>query len=373
MNNFRVSYVDLPSQYELIREEVLDVIDDVCRRGSYILRDEVDRFESLVAERMQVRHVIGLNSGADALLFSLRCLGIGKGDEVITVAHTFIATLSAIAKCGAQPVLVDIGEDFLMDVHKIEECISSRTRAIMPVHLNGEVCQMDVICKFAAEHDLLVIEDAAQAFGAYYGGRAAGSFGDAGCFSLHPMKIFSVYGDGGFVATDRDDLDERLRIERDHGQNRQRQVLKYGFSSRLDNLQAAVGLVKLRHFDTMVERRRQLARQYYAALKQIDFIELPPCPRDDMDSYNIFSSYVIRTPFQKPLQAYLAERGVETFVFWDPPLHKCSGLNLSSFDLPITERTAGQVLALPIHHALSDEDQGYVIESILSFSDKRTV
>ena len=364
---FSVSYMDLPAQYALIREEILEAVDEVCSRGAFILRDEVTAFEAAVADRLSVDHVVGLNSGADALYHSLRALGLRAGDEVITVAHTFVATLSAIVHCGAVPVLVDIGDDGLMDVDQICPRITARTRAILPVHLNGEVCRMDRVMALARERGLWVVEDAAQAFGSRYDGRAAGAFGDAGCFSLHPMKTFAVYGDGGFVSTNSESLARDLRIDRDHGQSRERTVLRYGYSSRLDNLQAAIGIVKLRHFDEWIARRRQLARQYHAAFDKLPGLRLPPAPREDPRFFNTFSSYVIRTKAPRAFQAHLAAAGIETFSFWTPPLHRCPGLDLEAYSLPKTETVAQEVLSLTIHPALSDEAQRKVIDAIQDF------
>jgi len=365
--NYSVRYIDLPKQYQVLREEIQECLERVFSQGSFILRDDVAEFEAQMAQFLGVKHVVGLNSGTDALYLSARALGIGPGDEVITVAHTFVATIAAIVHCGATPVLVDIGDDFNMDISRIEAAITPRTKAIIPVHLNGRVCRMDVLMEVAAGHNLTVIEDAAQALSASYDGRAAGSFGNTGCFSLHPLKNLSVGGDGGFVSTDDDRIAAELRLLRDHGQLSKEEISFYGFNSRLDNLHAALALVKLKYLPEWIERRRILAAKYDELLRPIEKLVLPPPPDDSSAYYDVFSSFVVRTQERNALKHHLEENGVEVFVNWPKPLHQQEQLDLGNWKLPVTERMSKEVLSLPLYPELTDEDQEKVVSAILNF------
>jgi len=362
-----VPYINLPKQYLTLREEIRQSLDEVFGSGSFILRSHVEEFEARIAELLGVQHVVGVNSGTDALYLSARALGLGPGDEVITVAHTFVATVASIAHCGAKPVLVDIRDDFNMDVTQLEQAISGRTRAIIPVHLNGRVCEMDTIMAVAQRHRLAVLEDAAQALCARYRGQAAGSFGNAGCFSLHPMKNLSVGGDGGFVGTNDADLADKLRLLRNHGQRSKEEIVCFGFNSRLDNLHAASALVKLKHLPQWNERRRLLARQYHEGLGGIPGLCLPPPPDEESLYYDVFSSYVVRTEQRDALQQRLEQAGIEVFAHWPIPLHHQRSLGLGSWHLPVTECLAQEVLSLPLYPELADEDQDRVIEEVRIF------
>ncbi|MEK6820550.1 MAG: DegT/DnrJ/EryC1/StrS family aminotransferase, partial [Nanoarchaeota archaeon] len=279
MKDWKVQYVDLSIQFKNLEKELTEVFKRVMSGADFILRDDVEKFEENIASYLGVKHVIGVNSGTDALFLALRAAGIGENDEVITVAHTFVASLASIVHNRAKPILVDIKEDFNIDVDKIEEAITKRTRAIMPVHLNGRACNMDKLMQIAEKHNLLIIEDAAQALGSAYRGRKVGSFGIAGCFSAHPIKTLSCAGDGGFISTNNDEIAEKCRLLRDHGQKTKRDYVCFGYNSRLDNLQAAILNVKFKYLEDWIKKRREIAKIYSEKLADLPLI-LPPAPSD---------------------------------------------------------------------------------------------
>ena len=230
---YKVPFVDYPKQYHSIEKEIDAAIKEVLSKGDFILREQLRRFEDNLASFLGMDYAVGLNSGTDALYLSLLAAGIGHGDEVITVAHTFLATVGAIVNCGAKPVLIDVRQDFNMDVDKVEEAITSQTKAIIPVHLNGRLCDMKKLMKIADKHNLIVIEDAAQALGATFDGKKAGSFGLTGCFSFYPAKVLGAAGDGGLVATNDKEVAEKIRALRDNGRVMGKdEVVGYGFNSR---------------------------------------------------------------------------------------------------------------------------------------------
>ena len=365
--NTRVRYVDLPKQYLGLRDEILACVDDIFASGDFILRGSVAEFEGKMADLLGVEHVVGVNSGTDALYLCTRALGIGPGDEVITVAHTFAATVAAIVHCGATPVFVDIRDDFNMDVDQLDAAITLRTKAIIPVHLNGRVCEMDSVLAIAQRHHLLVIEDAAQALLARYSGQAAGTFGDAGCFSLHPLKNLSVGGDGGFAATRDGLLAEKLRLLRNHGQKTKDEIVCFGFNSRLDTLHSAIALVKQKHLSRWIKQRRVLAARYHEHLHDIPDLVLPPPPNDHSRYFDVFSSFVVRTKRREGLKQHLEEAGIEVYAHWPSPLHQQRSLGLGSWHLPVTECLAQEVLSLPLYPELAEEDQDWVIEEVRIF------
>jgi len=371
MEKWEVPYVDLPRQFRTMEKELTDAFKKVMDAGDFILRDDVKNFEESIAEYLKAKFVVGVNSGTDALNLSAMAIGLQTGDEVITVAHTFVATIASIVHVGAEPVLVDIGDDFNIDVNLIENVITDKTKAIIPVHINGRVCQMDRIIDIADRYNLLVIEDAAQALSAEFMGKQAGTFGTIGCFSLHPMKVLGGAGDGGFVVAQNSDIHEKLAYLRNHGQRNKEDLVCYGFNSRLDNLQAAFLNVKIQYLRQWVERRRHIASYYCDELaKYEDTILLPPSPNSDKYArYDIYSSYVIRIKEQQNLFNHLRQNSVECFAHLSHPLNQMGSLNLRKFDLPNTQRIAKEILSLPINEQLSDYQVEYVIDSIGKFFD----
>lgn len=366
---YKVPFVDYPKHYHNMESEIDAAIKEVLSKGDFILREHLRRFENNIASYLGMTHAIGVNSGTDALYLSLLAAGIGPGDEVIAVAHTFLATVGAIVNCGAAPILVDVGKDYNMDVNLVEAAITPQTKAIIPVHLNGRLCDMETIMAIAEKHSLIIIEDAAQALGATFDGKKAGSFGLTGCFSFYPAKILGTAGDGGLVATNDEEIAKKLRGLRDNGRvDWQSEVIGYGFNSRLDNLHAAILNVKLKFLPQWITRRREIATLYHKGLSDLDELELPPPPQTDGHYYDVFQNYVVRTKRRDELVSYLTENGIEILISWPIPMHHQKTLSLGHFKLPETEAISKEVLSLPMYPELSDEQVEFVIESIRRFN-----
>jgi dTDP-4-amino-4,6-dideoxygalactose transaminase len=287
---------------------------------------------------------------------------------VITVSHTCVATISAIVHAGAAPVLVDVADDYTMDMSKVESALTARTRAVVPVHLNGRACDMDRLTDIARRHDLAIIEDGAQALGAEFDGRKVGSFGVAGCFSLYPFKMLGAFGDGGIVTTNDPVLGRDLSILRDYGEDRETgDVLHFGFNSRLDNLQAAILNVKLKYFPSWIERRRELARRYQEGLGDLAELKLPHFAGEK--HRDVFMNYAVRAEDRDRLVTYLMEKGIEplTPLSLVTPVHRHKALALDHWDLPVTDAIAREFLYLPISPELSDEQLQYVVACLRRF------
>jgi len=375
---YKVPFVDVPKQYQIIKEEVLRTIDDVLSRGDLILRKDVEDFEKNIASYVGTKYAVSLNSGTDTMFLSLKALGIGPGDEVITVSHTFVASIAVIVQTGAKPILVDVKEDFTMDVDKLEAAITEKTKAIIPVHLNGRMCEMDKLMEIVKSHNLIVIEDAAQAIGSKYQGKMAGSFGLAGSFSLYPFKVLGCFGDGGVLTTDDENLAEKVRLLRNHGQKTpapeqarygagKTEIVCFGFNSRLDNIQAAILNLKFKYLPQYIERRRKIALLYQKGLADVKGVKLPPSPDSDEKHFDNFQNYVLTAEKRDELYNFLKEKGVETLIKDPVANHKQPGLGLSHFNLPCTERLAEQVISLPMYPELSREQIEYVIKCVKSF------
>jgi len=368
---YKVPFVDYPTQYRRLEGEIDAAIKEVLSKGELILRSEVRQFESDMVSFLGVEHAVGVSSGTDALHLSLLAAGVGSGDEVITVAHTFVATVAAIVHCGAKPILVDVGEDMNMDVGQVEQVMSSRTKAIIPVHLNGRLCDMEKLMEIADKHDLIVIEDAAQSLGATLDGKKAGSFGLASCFSFYPAKILGAVGDAGLVVTNDEEMAEKICLLRDHGQQRTTgDILCYGFTNRLDNFQAAILDVKLKHLPKWIERRRELASLYHQGLSELQELKLPPPPLSGSCFFDVYQNYVIRVKERDKLVAHLRESGIEILISWPKPMHHHEALGLGHFHLPITEQISNEVLSLPMYPELSNEDVEFVIDSVRRFYER---
>lgn len=363
---FSIPYVGLKQEFEQRKNDLTAALTRVGGSASYILREDVGLFEDSIAKRLGVRHAIGVNSGTDALFLALKALNIGQGDEVITVAHTFVATIAAIVHCGAKPVLIDIADNFNLAAAALEQAITASTKAIIPVHMNGRCCDMDAILAIADKYGLHVIEDAAQSMGAHVNGIYAGNFGVMNAFSLHPMKNLHCYGDGGVITTNDDHLAEHVRLLRNHGQNQNKELVAFGFNSRLDNLQAALLNVNLKYFDDDIKRRRQIALHYDVALKNCAGLKLPRPPQE-VGYFDVFSSYPVCCLKRDRLQRYLQQKGIECFVHWEKPLHRNEHFKLGHFSLPVTEQVSREVLSLPIHPFLEDEQCDYVTDAVKEF------
>ncbi len=367
----KVSSLDLKRQYESIREEINKAVLEVIASQSFVLGPFVESFENNIAQFCCVRHAIGVSSGTDAILLALMACGIKNGDEVITTPFTFFATAGSIARLGAVPVFVDIDPfTYNIDVTKIAPAISKKTRAILPVHLYGQCANMDAILEVARANGLMVIEDAAQAIGAVYRGKNAGSFGDFGCFSFYPTKNLGGCGDGGLVTTNNETLAEFIKILRVHGSKPRYYHSHIGINGRLDAIQAAVLSVKLKYLNGWSEKRRSFAAYYTECLKELP-IRLP---KIESHNVHIFHQYVIATPHRNALMKHLENHGIETAIYYPVPLHlqKCFeylGYNRNS--LPEAERASDETLALPIFPEITQKEQDYVISHIKNFISKQ--
>jgi len=368
---YKVPFIDVPKHFLRYREPILSTIEQVLMRGNLVLREELREFETNFASLIGLRYGVGVGSGTDALHLALRAIGFAKGDEVITVSHTCIATVAAIVHAGATPVLVEVGEDYNMDPDSMEEAITPRTRAIVPVHLNGRSCDMDRILAIAQARNLLVMEDAAQGLGARFNDRPVGSFGVAGCFSVYPFKMLGALGDGGIVVTDDARIAEKVRQLRDLGEDRETgELLCFGFSSRLDNLQAALVNRKLEFLSGWIERRKEIAGKYQAGLAKLPGLRLPHF--EDDRYFDVFLNYCIRTQKRDELVAYLKENGVEplTPLSIATPIHRHPALGLGHITLPRTEQIAREFLYLPTTPDMDDSQVDHVITTIQCFSEK---
>ena len=348
-------------------DEFVAIFRDVVRRGAFIQQQDLASFEAHLKDYLGVKHAIGVGNATDGLVMAWRAAGLAPGDEVIFPSHTMVASPASVAHAGGVPVPVDCGDDHLIDPEAIEAAITPRTRAIMPVQLNGRTADMDRIRGIADRHGLFILEDSAQALGSKYKGKHAGTFGRAGVFSFYPAKILGCLGDGGVVVTNEDAVAEKVLLLRDHGRNADGEVIAWGFNSRLDNLQAAFLDVQFRDYDDVVAHRRSLAARYQKNLGDLRQLRLPPAPGSDPDHFDVFQNYEIEAEDRDALREQLAARGVGTLVQWGgKAVHQFAGLGFSA-SLPRTERLFRHCLMLPINPMVSQEDVDYVSECIRAF------
>lgn len=364
----RVPLLDLRQQYASIRSDIQAAIDRVCDSQQFILGPDVQQFEREIAEAMGVRFAIGVSSGTDALLVALMALGVGPGDEVITPTFSFFATAGSVARLGARPVFIDVdAETLMLTAAGVRAAITAKTRAIIPVDLFGLCADMDPVRAVAEEAGVPIVEDAAQAIGATYHGRQAGTLGLIGCMSFFPSKNLGAYGDAGLVATDDEALAARVCRLRNHGAEPKYYHHEIGGNFRLDALQAAVLRVKLPHLPRWNERRRQHAARYLELFDQAGLLNQVRVPVEPAGRMHIYHQYVIRVSGRDALRTHLAERGIGTEVYYPVPLHRqaCfAGLAPSDRACPNAEAAAAEVLALPIYPELTAAQQTYVVETI---------
>ena len=363
----QVPYVALGQQFAAESASLLARLQQTLASGQWVAGPEVAELETRLAARLGSRECIAVGSGTDALILSLRALGIRPGDEVITAPNSFIATASAIVQVGATPVFADVLPDQNIDPARVAAAITPRTRAILPVHLSGRTAHMPELLELARRHDLRVIEDAAQAIDARRNGKAAGTFGDLGCFSCHPLKNLNAAGDAGFILADDAELAQRLRRLRSNGLIDRETALEWGVVSRLDSVQAAVLLERLPALDGVTEARRGNARRYRELLDGMPQLFLPPCRPEE---HNVFHTFVIQVDRRDELQEFLRERGVGTAIHYKIPIHlqpaaRALGHGPGSF--PVAERQATRILSLPVHQFLTPADLEYVAASIREF------
>lgn len=367
-----IPLTDLTAQYRSIKDDVDAAISRTLESGSFILGGEVDAFEREMASFCGTAHAVGVASGTDALHLALLACGIGEGDEVLTTPFTFIATAESIHKCGATPVFVDIEPDTCnMDLGLLERRLTDRTRAIVPVHLYGQPCDMTRLGSFAAAHGLKVVEDCAQSLGATWGGRQTGSFGDAGCLSFFPSKVLGAYGDGGMVVTSDAALAEHVRVLRSHGSRTKYFHDMPGFNSRLDSLQAAVLRVKLRHLPTWLERRREVAAMYAQHLRDIAGIRLLAEREGARHVYNYYTIGVDGgSEFRDALAAHLKSRDIATAVYYPKSLHLqpvYGALGHKAGDFPVSEKAQQEMLSLPMYPELAEAQVAEIADALRAF------
>jgi dTDP-4-amino-4,6-dideoxygalactose transaminase len=363
-----VPLLDLKAQFRALEPEIREAIDRVLLSGRYIQGPEVAAFEDEIAAYCRVPHAIGCASGTDALVLALRALGIGPGDEVVTPAYSFLASASTVALVGAKPVFCDVEPDtYNLDPTKLAAAMTPRTRAVVVVHLFGQCANLPALLEMCQARGLPVIEDAAQAIGAEWQGRRAGSWGDVGCFSFFPSKNLGAYGDGGLVVTPRGDLGERLRLLREHGAKPKYHHKEIGYNSRLDALQAAILRVKLRHLESWTEARRRNADLYRERLAGAP-VGLPVARPE---ARHIYNQFVIRSGKRDALREHLATEGVGTEIYYPRPMHTqpCfASLGYREGEFPISEAAARETLALPIFPELSADQIAYVADRVREFS-----
>lgn len=377
----KVPLLDLKSQYKTIKEEILEEIEEIFESQYFILGPKLASLESEIAGYCVSKHAVGVSSGTDALLISLMALNIGPQDAVITTPYTFFATAGSVSRVGARPIFVDIDPDtYNISPQALKQALVAlapeevkRIRAIIPVHLYGQCADMDPIREIAAEYNLFVIEDAAQAIGAEYRGHRAGSMGDFGCFSFFPSKNLGAFGDGGIVTTNSDDLNDKLRILRAHGSHPKYYHKFIGGNFRLDALQAAIVSIKLKYLDGWTAARQENARKYRELFSEADLADEVKLPMA-RENRHIYNQFVICLKEKRDdLRMFLNDAGIGTEIYYPVPMHRqeCySGLNYKKGDFPVAEHAASHTLALPIYPELSDDQQTYVVDKIKAFYRK---
>lgn len=362
-----IPFFNYPAIYAQQEADILPLIRDVLARGAYIMQKDLAEFEANLARYLGVKHALGVADGTMALIMAVKATGAKAGDEVIVPSHTFVASAAAIHHAGATPVLVDCGPDHLIDPASVERAITSRTKAIMPVQLNGRTADMDALQSIADRYRLVIIEDSCQALGSRFKNRLAGTFGLAGTFSFYPSKSLGCFGDGGAFVTNDDKAAELALLLRDHGRAAGGEVVLFGYNSRLDNLQAAILNFKLQRYDKEISRRREIAVIYDEMLRDIEDMTLPPSPDSDPDHFDIFQNYEIESGRRDALREHLARNGVRAILQWEgKAIHQFRGLGFET-SLPKTDRMTSRFLMLPMNTSLSDDDVRYIGRLIRRF------
>ena len=364
--NFEVEWSYLPEQFKDL-DEILNRIRTFVPTGDFTLGKPLKEFEDLFAEKMGVKYALGVSSGTDAIKMALKAQGIEHGDEVITTANTFIATVGAINEIGAIPIFVDCTDDFCMDVSQVEEKITNKTKAIVPVHLTGQMSNMPEVMRIAQKHNLVVVEDACQSMFAEIGGRKSGTFARAGCFSLHPLKALNVWGDGGVIITDDDALYADLLKLRNHGLINRDEVEILGYNSRLDTLQAMVGSWQIGQSDFVTSKRIMNAQMLDKGLSQIPQIRLPTRYQNRKLVYHL---YIVFAEEREDLFHHCIQKGIEVKVHYPIPLYQQKGLQFLGHKpgaFPVTDRHAKEMISFPLHQYHTHEQMALVIQTVQDF------
>lgn len=365
-----IPMVDLKEEYHLMSHPIIRAVTDVIESGGYVLGEKGKELEKELAGYLNASYALGVANGTDALYIALKALGIGNGDEVITTPFTFFGTAEAIAQVGATPVFVDIDEEtYNIDPNKLEEAITPKTKAIIVVHLFGLSAKMSEIMQIAKKHQIKVIEDACQAIGTEYQGRRVGSIGDIGCFSFFPSKNLGAFGDAGLVVTNNVDLYKNMYMLRNHGSDKKYEHSLIGLNSRLDEIQAAILLVKLKYLDVFLHMRKEIAKRYSEKINSV--IKKPKIYED---REHTFHQYCIEIDQRDELSEYLKDNGISSAIYYPVPLHlqnAFSYLNYKVGDFPVAEKTAKRILALPISPTMSIEIQEKIITCVNNFIEER--
>ena len=368
-------------------DEIMTAFRDCASQGDFMLRDETRKFEKQLAEYVGTKYAVSTNSGTDSIFLSLLALGVGPGDEVITCGHTFIATIQAIVHTGATPILVDVGKDGLMDMSKLVLAVNNKTKAIIPVHLSGKVCDMGLLNELRLEmlgdqvdHTIDIVEDAAQALGAGCELGLAGSIGDTGCFSFNFPKMMGCYGDGGAVVTSDEEVYQKLLLLRNHWNITQGSVktddypppdtMGWGWKSRMDNIQAAILNVKFKYYDQMLSRRKEIADKYNAEFYGIGLSALDDISLPIQHDGQVYQEYIIRVKDRDKFAKHMEDNGIELLIRDTVPNHKLPGLGLQRFDLPVTEKMALDQVRLPVFPELKDEEVEYIIKCVRKYYER---
>jgi len=365
VKNWIVPYIELGSEAETFKKDYLKAFEQVLVSGHYIMGSELSNFEKEFADYCQSSKALGVATGTDALYLVLKALDLKVNDEVITAPNSFIASASSIALAGAKPVFVDIGEDGNIDPEKLESVINAHTKVIMPVHLTGRPARMPEILDIAKNYDLFVLEDAAQAVGARLNEKRVGSWGNAACFSLHPLKNLKAIGDGGIITTKHKDLYNRLKVARNHGLVNREQCDFWSYNSRLDELQASLLRIQIRQLEAHTEARRELAFRYNQLLKPYVVT-----PDEGTREYCVYQTYVILAEKRNALQQHLNDNGVQALVHYATPIHlqpAAKYLGYTASDFPQTMKYADQIMSLPIYPSMTHQQQDVVVELIHDF------
>ena len=363
-----ILFNDFKKEYLKLKTEIDFAINEVLNSGQYILGEKVEKFEREFADYLKIKYCLGVGNGLEALQITLMALGIGEGDEVITAAHSAVATALAIKAVGAKLIFVDIDEYFHLDSNKIEEKITNRTKAILPVHLYGQPVAIKKIKEIADKYNLYLIEDSAQAHGAEYNGQKVGTFGDFACFSFYPTKNLGAFGDGGAIVTNQKDLYEKCKMIRNYGQQSKYQHEIYGLNSRLDEIQAAILSLKLKYLDQLNQKRNKNANLYRELLKNLKEIKLPKI-REGAD--HVYHLFVIEAERRDELMKFLEKNKISTLIHYPISIHMQNCFpEFHNIKIPILDSKVDNLLSLPIHPFLSNKDIIYISEKIIKFYGK---
>ena len=362
----KIPYINLKAQWIEDKDILLPIIESVLSNGKYVGGEEIEVFEENVSKVCGTKFSVALNSGTDALTLALYLLGVRRGDEVITPPNSFIASTSVIVHLGAKPVFVDVLPDQNINPDLIENAITNKTKAIMPVHLTGRICEMKKICDISKKHNIPIVEDAAQSVASMYYKKKSGSFGKIGCFSAHPLKNLNGCGDGGFITTNDQAIYQKAKEMRNHGMSNRNVVNQFGFLSRMDVLQAAILNYRLKKLNQVIEKRRNNAKFYFEKLDKDNFL----LSNEKEYQFNTYHTFVLQTEVREKIMRYLKNLGIETAIHYPIPIHlqpAAKYLNYNKDDFPVTENQCQKILTLPIHQNLKKQELEYVVKSLNNY------